>query len=309
MKGITQVARILLYGGATVALMFGTLKMAVPAFAGELEAELIVGTASGVPGGTASVVISLANDEASAGVSADLDIAYPDDLVEFLPPVADNCRVADRIASTHQVGGTVPQPGLLRFAIFNPTGLEPLGNGEIATCDFHVLPGVPVGTAALNVDFAELTGADGMIPVVGVNGAIIISEATPTFTPTDTPILTPPTNTATPTGTVSATRDEHRGAQPDQHVVGGRRDPDGDADGWDDGSHKHPHSRNAADRNPHSRNAADRDPHSRNAADRHAHRWNPDVHHHAGNAGHADRDWRRHCHAHPDQRAVGQHRG
>lgn len=205
MKGMTKTARILFYGGTGLALVVGGLKFAIPASAGILEAQLIVGTAPGIPGGTASVAISLADDDVSAGVSADLDIAYPSDLVTFNPPVAQNCRVADRLASTHQVGGTVPQAGLLRFAIFNATGLEPLGNGEIATCDFAVNPGVPAGTAALNVDFAELTGAEGTIPVIGVDGAIIISDATLTPTPTDTPIGDTPTATGTPTGTAVAT--------------------------------------------------------------------------------------------------------
>ena len=203
MKGMTLTARILFYGGAALVLAVGGLKFAIPASAGELEAQLIVGTAPGIPGGTASVTISLANDDADAGVSADLDIAYPADQVEFIPPVNQHCQVAERLMSTHTVGGTVPQPGLLRFAIFDQTGLNPLGNGEIATCDFHVLPGVAAGTAALNVDFAELTGAEGMIPVNGVDGAIVISEATITPTPTDTLIV--PTNTATAVGTVSAT--------------------------------------------------------------------------------------------------------
>jgi hypothetical protein len=207
MKGMNQTARILLYGSAAAVVIVGGMRLSMPAWAGELTAELIVGTATGVPGGTASVVISLANDNESQGVSADLDIAYPDDLVAFNPPVAENCQVAERLSSTHQVGGTVPQPGLLRFAIFNPTGLEPLGNGEIATCDFAILPGVPVGTAALNVDFAELTGAEGTIPVVGIDGAIIIAEATLTPTPTSTPTGdgATPTFTATPTGTAAAT--------------------------------------------------------------------------------------------------------
>jgi MYXO-CTERM domain-containing protein len=213
MKGMTLTSRILLYGGVVVALGVGGLQLlAVPASAGVGEAQLIVGTGTGIPGGTASVPISLANDPTSQGVSADLDIAYPTDQVEFFPPVNENCQVAERISSTHIVAGTIPQPGLLRFTVTNTQGLEPLGNGEIATCDFHVLEGVPTGTAALNVDFAELTGAEGMIPVMGVDGAIVIAEATNTPTPTNTPPATA-TNTAggtatntmapTPTATVS----------------------------------------------------------------------------------------------------------
>jgi MYXO-CTERM domain-containing protein len=206
MKGMTLASRILFYGGVVVALGVGGLQLsAVPASAGVGEAELIVGTGTGIPGGTASVPISLANDPTSQGVSADLDIAYPADVVEFIPPVNQNCQVADRISSTHIVAGTIPQPGLLRLAVTNTQGLEPLGNGEIANCDFHVLPGVATGTAALNVDFAELTGAEGMVPVVGVDGAIIVSEATPTPTVTNTPPVTATNTGGVATNTVAAT--------------------------------------------------------------------------------------------------------
>lgn len=204
MKGMTTTARIILVGGVALAAA-GMVRMALPVSAGELEAELIVGTGTGVAGGTASVPISLAGDAGNLGVSADLDIAFPTDQVEFILPVNQNCQVAARIASTHIVAGTVPQPGLLRLAVTNTSGLEPLGNGEIATCDFHILEGVPTGTAALNVDFAELTGADGTIPVMGVDGQIIISDATPTFTPTSTSAPGTPTATGTPTGTSQAT--------------------------------------------------------------------------------------------------------
>jgi len=204
MKGMTTTARIILVGGVALAAA-GMVRMALPVSAGELEAELIVGTGTGVAGGTASVPISLAGDAGNLGVSADLDIAYPTDQVEFIEPVNQNCQVAARIASTHIIAGTVPQPGLLRLAVTNTSGLEPLGNGEIATCDFHILEGVPTGTAALNVDFAELTGADGTIPVMGVDGQIIISDATPTFTPTSTSAPGTPTATGTPTGTSQAT--------------------------------------------------------------------------------------------------------
>jgi hypothetical protein len=176
-----------------------------PAHAGTVEAELTIvggtgifgGTAeltivggTGILGGTVGVVIQLSKEERHAAVSADLDIVFPTDVIEFFPPVNRNCTVAARLAETHQVGGTVPQPGLLRFAIFDATALDPLGDGELATCDFHIRPDATLAKAELTTRFVELTGADGQIPAVGVGGSIIIADLTPGPTPTPLPTST-----------------------------------------------------------------------------------------------------------------------
>ena len=161
-----------------------------PAHAGTAEAELTIVGGSGILGGTVGVVIQLSNEERHAAVSADLDIVFPTDVIEFFPPVGKNCKVAARLAGTHQVGGTMPQPGLLRFAIFDTTGLDPLGNGELATCDFHILPDATLATAELTTEFVDLTGADGSLPVIGVGGSIVITSLTPG--PTQTPLPTSP---------------------------------------------------------------------------------------------------------------------
>lgn len=169
------------------------------AAAGATVAGVVAGTAhltivgsTGVPGGTVGVQIVLSDDVDEAAISADLDIFYPAELFEFFPPVAQHCTVDPRIAETHEVGGTVPQPGLLRFALFSTMTLTPVGNGPLATCDFHILPGAMTGTAAaLIVQFASLRGADGFIPAEGVAGAITITDVTPEPTPTETPVPPP----------------------------------------------------------------------------------------------------------------------
>ena len=158
--------------------------------AGTAHLTIIGGT--GVPGGTVGVQIVLSDDVDEAAISADLDIFYPAELIEFFPRVAENCTVDPRIAETHEVGGTIPQPGLLRFALFSSTTLEAVGNGPLATCDFHILPGATTGTsAALIVQFAQLRGADGFIPAEGVPGSITITDVTPEPTPTETPVPPP----------------------------------------------------------------------------------------------------------------------
>lgn len=167
-----------------------TTIVCAPAFstpAGAVDPVLSIVGGTGTPSGTVGVVIELSNDADNVAVAADLDIDFPADVVEFVPPVSVHCRAASRVSSTHEVGGTVPRPGLLRLAIFNPTGLETLGDGELATCDFHILPNPAAGIAALTPEFVELTGADGTIPVTAIGGTIGIANFTPPATPSVSP--------------------------------------------------------------------------------------------------------------------------
>lgn len=164
-----------------------TTIVCAPAFstpAGAVDPVLSIVGGTGTPSGTVGVVIELSNDADNVAVAADLDIDFPADVVEFVPPVSVHCRAASRVSSTHEVGGTVPRPGLLRFALFNPTGLETLGDGELATCDFHILPNPAAGIAALTPEFVALTGAEGDIPVTVTGGRIAIANFTPPPTPT-----------------------------------------------------------------------------------------------------------------------------
>ncbi len=194
--------------GAGFAMATAVILMAGPsvARAGTTEAELSVNGGTGAPGGTVAVTVALANDPDDAATSADVDFSFPTDQVEFFPPVTENCSIAERLATTHGVGGTLVGAGVLRLNVFvvgTPTEFPPLGNGDLASCNFHILPGVPAGTAALEIDTALLFAGLDELPVMPVNGAIIISETTPTFTPTNTPIS--PTATLTPTGVVTGT--------------------------------------------------------------------------------------------------------
>lgn len=189
--------------GAGVALATALILMAGPsvARAGTTEAELSVNGGTGAPGGTVAVTVALANNPDNTATSADVDFTFPTDQVEFFPPVSENCSIAERLAETHEVGGTLAGAGLLRLSVFvkgTPVEFPPLGDGDLASCNFHILPGIPAGTAALEIDTALLFAGLDSLPVTPVNGAIVITNQTPTFTPTNTPI--PPTATLTPTG-------------------------------------------------------------------------------------------------------------
>ncbi|MDX2168825.1 MAG: hypothetical protein SF182_17260 [Deltaproteobacteria bacterium] len=175
------------------------------AYAGIELPELSVTGGTGVPGGTVSVTLALDRAQDNA-VSAGMDLLFDAEKLEFFVPVADSCSVAERIADTHAIGGRILEPGVLNLEIFvsgTPDPLPPLGNGDLATCDFLIKPGVPTGTVALEIESPFLGDEEGQeIPVVTRGGSIVIVDQLPTATPTVT--STPPvtaTATATPTDT------------------------------------------------------------------------------------------------------------
>lgn len=195
----------------TVIAAAAALAGGAPARAGVLDPELSIAGGTGVPGGTVSVTLSLADDVANAGVSAGIDLAFGED-IEFLPPVAENCAVAERLAETHGVAGRLLQPNVLNLEVFvagTPNPLPPLGNGELVTCDFRIKTGVPAGTVALEIEAPFLGDDQGQqIPVRVRDGSVQIVESFPTPTPTATATPQPtdtPTVTVTPTSTSDVT--------------------------------------------------------------------------------------------------------
>lgn len=179
-----------------------------PARAGILEPEISVEGGTGVPGGTVSVMVALADDVDGAGVSAGLDLRFDAEALEFFEPVAENCAVAERLSETHGVAGRLLDVDLLNLEVFvagTPNPPPSLGNGELVACDFRIKDGVPAGTVALEIESPFLGDADGgQIPVRVRNGSVQIIAEPPTSTPT--PTSTPvPTNTATPAATATNT--------------------------------------------------------------------------------------------------------
>lgn len=177
---------------ATCALLVSTigaplLVSAAPAQA--QHAQLSVIGDSGLPGATVGVTIRLAHDSANAAATASLDIDFPTDRVEFIAPVSENCTIAARLAATHQIGGRLPQAGRLSFDIFaRGLDVQALGDGELATCAFHILSGAAFGPAPLTVALVQLAGFDGLLlPVDTVDGVIDVTDGTPTPTPTVVP--------------------------------------------------------------------------------------------------------------------------
>jgi hypothetical protein len=160
-----------------------------PAMARGENPTLSVTGGSGRRGEPVSVVVGLANDSANAAVTADLDVDFPTDLVSFTPPVRTNCTIAPRLAATHQVGGTVPTDGTLRLAIFaRGMDIVPLGDGDLATCRFDILPDAMDSPAPLTIAFTLLGNPSGLpLPVTAADGAIAITDAPNQPTPTVVP--------------------------------------------------------------------------------------------------------------------------
>ena len=172
---------------------------------------------TGVPGGSVAAVIALADDPTGTAVAATLGVAFPS------PPLdadASNCTLAERLAGTHRLTAAGPLPGMLGLTIAPLDGTPPLGDGDLATCDFLIALGTPAGTAALElVNVAVTDAAGGPVEVGTVDGAIIIDVPLPTPTITETPtVTTTATITLTPTLDADPAADD---------------DADGDADGDD----------------------------------------------------------------------------
>jgi hypothetical protein len=193
-------------GLAAIAVTALTVAAGSRAYAGIEEAELSLTGGTGVPGGTVSVTLALDRDVADEAVSAGIDLVFPAETLEFFVPVANSCAVASRLEDTHAIGGRLLEPGVLNLEVFvsgTPDPLPPLGNGDIATCDFLIKEGVPTGTVAVEIDSPFLGDKDGMeIPVVTRGGSIVIVDQLPTATPT---VTSTPQSTATATVTGTAT--------------------------------------------------------------------------------------------------------
>jgi hypothetical protein len=153
------------------------------------DPQLSVVSASGLRGGTVAVVIRLANDATNSAFTADVDIAFPTDLLEFFPPVRTTCTIAPRLAATHQVAGRVPEPGRVVLSILARGGMNsPLGDGDLASCAFHILADALSSPAALSLQSPLLGDSNGLVlPVSVADGAIFITDAPNQPTPTVVP--------------------------------------------------------------------------------------------------------------------------
>ncbi|HSQ00688.1 MAG TPA: hypothetical protein VL049_25975 [Candidatus Dormibacteraeota bacterium] len=152
----------------------------------------------GVPGGTVAAVVAQENDPTGDAVGATFAIAVPSPPLDADP---STCSLAGRLTATHRLTAAGPLPGMLGLTISPLDGTPPLGDGDLASCDFSIALGTPAGTAALAlVNVAVTNGAGDPVAVETADGAIIINAPLPTPTITETPTITlTPTVPLTPT--------------------------------------------------------------------------------------------------------------
>jgi MYXO-CTERM domain-containing protein len=185
--------------GITAALIAVTCGAAAPH---ALAVPLVrIDGSTGVPGGTAAAVVSLADDPTGEAVSGLVGIDYPN------PPLSagtDDCTLAERLSGSHRLLTIAIPPDRLQLSITPFDGTPPLGDGDLATCTFGIALGTPAGTAALEIDVALANAAGQGVPATVADGAIIIDAPQPTPTITTTPTITS-TATVTRTPTVTPT--------------------------------------------------------------------------------------------------------
>jgi hypothetical protein len=173
----------------------------------------------------------LTGNTANVAVGAQVNITFDANVLDFFGQFASSQCTVNTCLGTNDIiiGGPIgPSPGVLKLGVSpNPAVFPevpfPAACTSLASCNFHIKVGVPTGTTALALSSPILTNSTGMhLEVTTADGAIIIAEATPTFTPTvtptphatatNTPVPPPHTSTATPINTATRTNSPTGGA-------------------------------------------------------------------------------------------------
>jgi hypothetical protein len=177
------------------------------------QIQVTIGTASGAPGGTADVTVTL-TDPAGTAVGAGLFVTFPAGTLGALSIDAKNdCVIASRLGTTHILAANalnLPPGGQgfdLEIAV-NPLAPGspnlPIGTGDLATCAFHIPDTAQLGTSVtLTAGSVVVSDANAQpLAASGVNGEVAIAPAVPG---TNTPTHTIGGNTPTPTPPVPPT--------------------------------------------------------------------------------------------------------
>jgi len=129
------------------------------------SAELAVVGGTGALGASAVVTLRLSGSDTQA-VTAGVDIAFVSSSVSA---AFENCSIASRLQTTHLLAGRLLPSGALNLEIVllgTPADPPPLGDGDLASCTFQILPGAPAGPSALTIQGPLLGDKEGMeLPV------------------------------------------------------------------------------------------------------------------------------------------------
>jgi hypothetical protein len=163
------------------------LPLDIPRDLSEDERHLVIGSATGLPGGDATIDVSLSAGQEVATVQ--MDILFDTDVLEMADP-ATACSIAPDLNLSHVAFNFLPQipispPGMARLRIFVAdltlcqddlsSLLDSFRAGPLASCDFKIKPGAPVGTSAIagaRPNIGDMRGNE--FPVVVDDGAVTV---------------------------------------------------------------------------------------------------------------------------------------
>jgi Cohesin domain len=189
--------------GYPITLVVLALGLLTQVSAARAQISVATGNGIGAPGDTASVTMTMTGSSGNVA-QLNFDIVFD---VDVLSINTTDCTIAPRLAATHSLSPFIPQPGRLRLGVLDLTfPLDTFGDGDLATCTFHISGDAQLGTTTPltmeNLEVSDDSAPPAVLPSTPVDGEIEIAIVTPTNTPTNTPV-TPPTNTptATPTNT------------------------------------------------------------------------------------------------------------
>lgn len=191
------------------AIALGVPLAAAPAAdaGGALGVHVVIGTATGAPGGLATFAVTLETDVEVAGTQNDISFT-PAARIAARPNGRPDCRLGPHFA--HSAPSFAFRPTdcdpassctTVRALVLSLNNVDGIPDGTLLyTCSVAIAADVQVGSYPLtisNVGAADLQGT--RVAAIGRSGSVVVEV--PTATPTDTPAATRtprPTATATP---------------------------------------------------------------------------------------------------------------
>jgi len=132
-----------------------------------------IGDAAGLPGSDVEVTVSLSGTQGDVA-AVQLDILFPDTTLSVSP--ADDCTLAPQLPESLSFFVFQPAPNRARFLVIDhgyPGAL--MGDGDLFTCAFHILPEPSESVAELLADRVEVSDDFAMpVPASAENGTVSV---------------------------------------------------------------------------------------------------------------------------------------
>ena len=181
---------------------------------GPVDRVLSLAAGSAEPGALLRVVLLLEGDGDRRAASADVEVIFDSDNLEFPGTVQEYCAIDARLAGTHEMGGQLLADNRLLLSVYPlAVPVQTLGDGLLGACLLSVRPTAVGGPTVLVLEQPRLAAVEGSaIALRGVGATALILTDTPT--PTTSPTATQSATTSS-TPTASAGPASTETAQPD----------------------------------------------------------------------------------------------